>query len=83
MGIIINHFLENISNISSFENQNNMEYEVKYKLNGTVGVYYINFSNNNLQMRDIKYSIKVELAKYLKCNIEMDKLEILSINKIS
>ena len=24
-----------------------MEYEVKYKLNGTVGVYYINFSNNN------------------------------------
>ena len=25
-----------------------MEYEVKYKLNGTVGVYYINFSNNNL-----------------------------------
>ena len=41
-----------------------MEYEVKYKLNGTVGVYYINFSNNNLQMRDIKYSIKVELAKY-------------------
>ena len=33
-----------------------MEYEVKYKLNGTVGVYYINFSNNNLQMRDIKYS---------------------------
>lgn len=60
-----------------------MEYEVKYKLNGTVGVYYINFSNNNLQIRDIKYSIKVELAKYLKCNIEMDKLEILSINKIS
>ena len=58
-----------------------MEYEVKYKLNGTVGVYYINFSNNNLQMRDIKYSI--QLAKYLKCNIEMDKLEILSINKIS
>ena len=34
-------------------------------------------------MRDIKYSIKVELAKYLKRNIEMDKLEILSINKIS
>ena len=34
-------------------------------------------------MRDIKYSIKVELDTYLKCNIEMDKLEILSINKIS
>lgn len=69
--------------MSIFENKNDMEYEVEYKLNGTVGVYYINFSNNNLQMRDIKYSIKVELAKYLKYNIEMDKLEILSINKIS
>lgn len=58
-----------------------MEYEVYYKLNDKTGMYYVSFSQKNLSDKDILYSIKKELIKYLNLT-SSEKLEIISINRI-
>ena len=58
-----------------------MEYEVYYKLNNRIGLYYVNFSQENLSKEDILYSIKKELIKYLNLT-SGEKMEIISINRI-
>ena len=62
-------------------NKQDMEYEVYYKLNDKTGMYYVSFSQKNLSDKDILYSIKKELIKYLNLT-SSEKLEIISINRI-
>ena len=62
-------------------NKQDMEYEVYYKLNNRIGLYYVNFSQENLSKEDILYSIKKELIKYLNLT-SGEKMEIISINRI-
>lgn len=62
-------------------NKQDMEYEVYYKLNDRIDMYYVSFSHKKLSNEDILYSIKKELVKHLNLT-SGEKLEIISINRI-